>query len=195
VQKIKVETLPVGQLKANCYLVFDEEKRDCIIIDPGDAGDYIIRRITDLELTPKKIILTHGHFDHIQAALEIKLAYNIPVLMHRDDSFLLKSMQSSIKYFLHTDSDPAVSIDKYLKDKDLIKLNTHEFKIIHTPGHTPGSISVYNKSSGIIFVGDLVFKNGLVGRADFKYSDKELLNTSIEKILKLPNKTIIFFFA
>jgi glyoxylase-like metal-dependent hydrolase (beta-lactamase superfamily II) len=181
--------LTVGQLQTNCYLVYNDQNQEAIIIDPGDDADYIMRVISDLEVKPVKIIATHGHFDHLLAASELKLAFKIPFLMHKNDEALLKWMRKSCQYFCGFDPGPAPKIDEYLEDK--LKIQNEKFKIIFTPGHTPGGVTLYNKTQNIAFVGDTVFKDG-IGRYDFPYSDKEELFKSIQKILKLPKETIIY---
>jgi glyoxylase-like metal-dependent hydrolase (beta-lactamase superfamily II) len=199
---IKLKRLVVGQLKTNCYLVFDDESKAAIIIDPGDDGDYIIRKISDLGLIPQKIIATHGHFDHILAATELQLAYGIPFLLHKKDEFLLSRMGNSAKHFLGVKTDPAPVVDHYLTEGEKVKIRNFQPKaghpldekleIIETPGHTPGSISLYDKLSKFAFVGDLFFADGSLGRSDFKYSDKDALSKSIKKVLKLDDNTIIY---
>jgi glyoxylase-like metal-dependent hydrolase (beta-lactamase superfamily II) len=187
---LKIKTLPVGQLATNCYLIFDDKTPgEAIIIDPGGDVDYIMRVISDLEIKPVKIIATHGHFDHILAVKELKLNYKIPFLMHKNDEVLLKWIRKSCQYFCGFDPGPAPKIDEYL-DKNL-KIGSLSFEVIETPGHTPGSVTLYNKLKNIAFVGDTVFKDG-IGRYDFPYSDKEKLFKSIHKILKLPKETIIY---
>ncbi len=190
---MKIITLKVGQLKTNCYLVFDEKTKECLIIDPGDDADYIMRIISDEELKPVKIIATHGHFDHVLAVTELKLAYNIPFLMHKDDEFLLARMNSSAKYFLGIESKvPAPKVDKYLNDKHKLTINHYSLTILHTPGHTPGCITLHSAIHSVAFVGDLVFAEGAVGRTDFSYSSHADLQKSIEKILKLPDDTKLY---
>lgn len=169
-----VETLVVGQMATNCYLV------DGIIIDPGDDAEYIMSHV---KTEPSMIIATHGHFDHIMAALALQLAYNIPFLMHEKDAFLLQNMRASAKHFLNIDADPPPSIIKFIKDGDKIG----DFRVLHTPGHTPGSISLAGK--GIVFTGDTIFADGLVGRTDFSYSEPLKLASSMSKILSFPKTT------
>lgn len=187
---IKVRKLEVGQLRTNCYLVIED--RSCQIIDPGDDADYITRIITDEDATPTVLIATHGHYDHILAATELKLAYNIPYLMHKADKFLLSKMASSAKHFSGVNADPPPEVDKYIEDGDVLKIENCKLKIMETPGHTPGSVTLYSRSGNIAFVGDLIFEKGGVGRIDFSYSDEEKLKESIDNILKLPDETIIY---
>ena len=194
---MKIEKLIVGQLQTNCYLVIairqlaeKQSRRECLIIDPGDDADYIISRIRDLEVKPIGIVATHGHFDHLLAATELKLAFNIPFYLHKADLPILKRTQPTAKYFTGLEVDPPPEVDCYLKEGHFIKVGGIKIKVMETPGHTPGSISLYIK--GKIFVGDLLFAGGGVGRTDLQGGDAKLLDASIKKILKLPKNTIIY---
>jgi hydroxyacylglutathione hydrolase len=173
-----IETLVVGQMATNCYLV------NGIIIDPGDDAEYII---SHCKTKPVTIVATHGHFDHILAAYALQLAYNIPFIMHEADAFLLQTMQSSAKHFLHITTDPPPKITKYIEGGDTIG----DFTVMHTPGHTPGSICLYSKKENVLFSGDTIFAGGAVGRTDHTYSDPLALSQSIQKILSLPPETKI----
>ncbi len=208
----KVLRLPVGQLATNCYLVI--AGKEALIIDPGDDADYIQRILNDEEVSLSKIIATHAHYDHILAVTELKLAYKVPFMMHQKDEFLLKEMARSAKYFSNIQTDAAPKVNEYLKDGMYIKIGHRsgrvfseprgslnqrsglegncKLKIIHTPGHTPGSISLYDKKNKALFVGDLIFAQGGVGRTDFRYSSIQNLTKSIESVLKLPDNTIVY---
>lgn len=186
---MEVQSLIVGQLQTNCYLVFDPKTRETLIIDPGDDGDYIIRKIRDLELKPTMILVTHGHFDHVLAVTELKLAFNIPLLMHKDDLPILKRVQKTTKYFTGSQTDPPTMPDKFIKDGDLITFGKEKLKVIAAPGHTPGGVAFYG--SGNLFSGDTLFADGF-GRTDFSYASKADLEKSITKILKLPKNTVVY---
>lgn len=183
---LKIITLVVGQMQENCYLVYDSKSLNTVIIDPGDDADYIERIIADNKLIPKLIIATHGHFDHIMAVMELRLAYNIPFKIHKNDEFLVKNMQSSAKHFLGITTDPPPIIDGFLNPKSGIKIDSIQLETIETPGHTPGSCCFYLKKENILFTGDLLFADGGVGRTDFSYSDAEKLKKSIKKVFSLP---------
>ncbi|OGM33042.1 hypothetical protein A2803_02910 [Candidatus Woesebacteria bacterium RIFCSPHIGHO2_01_FULL_44_21] len=185
-----IKKLIVGSMRSNCYIVSDQS--EALIIDPGDDADYIIRTIEEQELTPKAIIATHGHFDHVLAALELKLAYAIPFYMHKADEFLLKRMASSARHFINYDPGPPPEVDIYLKDNSILKINNFKFKIISSPGHTPGSVCLYFKKEKALFVGDLIFADGTFGRTDHIYSNKEELARSVAKIMKFPRNTIVY---
>ncbi len=174
-----IETLVVGQMATNCYIV------DGIIIDPGDDAEYIISHI---KTKPTLIIATHGHFDHIMAARALQLAYAIPFVMHKADAFLVTTMRSSAKHFLGLSSvDPPPAVNKMIRDKDRIA----GFTVIHTPGHTPGSICLYSQKHNVVFTGDTIFASGAVGRTDHGYCDKTALSRSIKTIVSLPPRTIL----
>jgi hydroxyacylglutathione hydrolase len=189
---IRVEKLVVGQLQANCYLIYDDKTRECIIIDPGDEAEYIIQKITDLDLKPKFIVATHAHFDHVQAATELKLAYKIPFLIHAKDSLLLKHYRKSALHFTKVDPGPAPQPDSYLVENSKLEILNSKFEVIHTPGHTAGGICIYFPKEEILFSGDTIFANGEVGRTDYSYCSKTDLKKSINNLLKLPQQTIVY---
>ncbi|TAL80252.1 MAG: MBL fold metallo-hydrolase [Bacteroidetes bacterium] len=190
--KVEIISLSVGQLQTNCYIVFDKGNKKALIIDPGDDADFIQRKISDVRLLPVGICATHGHFDHIMGVTELRLAYQIPFYMCPKDIFLLQNLQSSVKYFLHIESDPILPPDKLLHEGSVIKVGSISFSILETPGHTPGSISLYSPSQKILFVGDLMFENGSIGRTDFSYGDYSKLIKSLHKILDHPAGTRVY---
>lgn len=187
-----VETLIVGQLSTNCYLFYDQDSGECFIIDPGDDADFIINRIKDLDLKPQLILATHGHFDHVLAITELKLAFNIPFYLNAKDAKILKRTQSTARYFIGIEPDPPAKIDKFLKEGQILKAGKLALKVIETPGHTNGSVCFYCQQKSLIFTGDLIFANGGYGRTDLKEGDFEKLQKSIKKILSLPLKTVIY---
>lgn len=190
---LKVERLVVGQMLTNCYLLYDNKSKEALIIDPGDDAEYIENKINDLGLTPKAIIVTHGHFDHILASEELRLIYKIPLLINQKDEFLLRSAAKSYEYFLKQKRDLSITKPSgYLKDNEIIKLGNDKITVIETSGHTPGSLCLFIKELGIIFTGDTLFAEGYVGRTDFKYSDKKELHESINKISKLGTDIVCY---
>ena len=186
---MEIESLRVGQLETNCYLVFCPKTKEAVIIDPGDAGDFISQKILDLKLKPKLILATHGHFDHILAVTELKLAFNIPFLMHKDDLFLLKRVKRTAEYFLGYPVDLPPAVDQYLTKREVVTFGEEKLKVIETPGHTPGGVSLFAK--GVLFSGDTLFCQG-VGRTDFSYCSYKDLMKSLQKLFKLPGKTVVY---
>jgi hydroxyacylglutathione hydrolase len=181
--------LPVGQMRTNCYLVYDAKTRECLIIDPGDDADYIVSKISELGLFPQKIVATHGHFDHIMAVNELKLAYKIPFLLNKKDEVLLKWMRKSAVHFIKVDPGPPPIVDQFIEDEEIIGWG---LRVIETPGHTPGGICLYSIKEKVLFSGDTLFAEGHVGRSDFAYCNKEDLKRSVKKILGLPKEVKIF---
>jgi len=186
---MKIKILTVGQLDTNCYLVWCEKTLETIIIDPGDEGNYISEKILAYKLKPVTLVATHGHFDHVLAATELKLAFNIPFYMHKKDLFILQRTQKTTKHFIHFRPDPPPKVDIFLKDKDCLHFGKETLQIIHTPGHTPGSICFYSKK--VLFSGDTLFANG-IGRTDLSYSNFKSLLSSIKVLSKLPPNTQVY---
>lgn len=182
--------LRVGQLSTNCYLL--SSKSQVGIVDPGDDGEYITAQIQKLELFPVWVAATHGHFDHVLAALTLALTYKIPFFIHPKDEFLLKDAHKSALHFTGAKVEPFIIKPDFVNDGNVLKVGNVNLKVIETPGHTPGSICLYSKSEKVLFCGDLVFENGGVGRTDFSYSSEKDLRDSIKKISKLPKDSIIY---
>jgi len=183
---MEIKTLSVGQLQANCYLIWDKLSSECFIIDPGDDADFISSQVLELKLKPKAILLTHGHYDHCLACLELKLNFPVPIYLNPKDNFLYQNATKSASRWSTTQAlkqPPTLPFPKELK------LGDDSIKVIPIPGHTPGSVCFY--SSPHLFVGDTIFENG-VGRTDFSYSSSIDLKKSIKHIYTFPDETLIY---
>lgn len=187
----EIVKIPVGIMAANCYLVVEKSSKKTLIIDPGDAPEYIKEVISKESLKPEVIVATHGHFDHIMGVLDLELSFKIPFLANNKDLFLIERMGESAKYFLSIDPGPAPKPVMYLKDGQMVTVGDVGFKVIETPGHTPGSICLYHRKQNSLFTGDTLFTNGGVGRTDFSYSNHADLIASIKKLLTLADSTTI----
>ncbi len=185
-----VKTLVVGDLETNCYLVSDSATNETIIIDPGDDADYITEAITNEKLKPATIVLTHGHFDHVLGCLELKLNFGVPILLHQNDLKLYNSANRSAHHWLKKKSLKVPPIDHFLKENDEIDFGSEKLTIIETPGHTPGSVCLYDGAK-YLFSGDTLFKDG-VGRTDFSYSRPLQLTKSLDKLFKLPGNIVVY---
>lgn len=190
---LKYEKLVLGELSTNCYLVWESESKEAVIIDPADLGVEISQEIQRLKLIPKVILATHGHFDHLLGAMELKLIFNIPLAISAKDEFLLRRQRVTAKHFLGYDTKVPdfVSIDIDLDKNNFVNLGRDRLKVIKTPGHTPGGVCFYSGETKIIFCGDLMFEGGFVGSTEHAYSSIKDLKESIGKILKLPKNTEI----
>lgn len=186
---MNIKCLVVGQLQANCYLVWDQGSGEGVIIDPGDEGDFILQKISDLGFLPRMVLATHGHFDHILAATEIKLALGIPLYLHKADKEIFGRSEDSCLHFTGMKPDPLLPINNNLIANQVLRFGKENLSVIETPGHTPGSVCFY--ANGYLFSGDTLFKDG-VGRTDFSYGSARAMQKSLKKIFKLPPSTIIY---
>jgi glyoxylase-like metal-dependent hydrolase (beta-lactamase superfamily II) len=156
-----LKRLPVGPLGANCYIAGDEKEKTGMVIDPGGDAGKIISEIGNLGLKIGKIVLTHGHGDHIGAANELKEATGAEIAIHGDDVAVMKDKGFYEMFWL--DYKPVNQPDMLLKEGDVLAVGGLKFKVIHTPGHSRGSICLLGE--GVLFSGDTLF-NGSIGRTD-----------------------------
>jgi hydroxyacylglutathione hydrolase len=185
---VEVHTLIVGALRTNCYVL--ESRGESIIVDPGDEGERILRLVNDLGTRTTRIIATHTHFDHVLAVGTVRKTLNVPFLIHIDDLSLLESMQSRVRQFIGFEVPPPPSVDGFLKDGEILTLGNEKIRILHTPGHSPGSISI--SIGDAIFTGDALF-NQSIGRTDLPGGDlRTLLHSIREKLFKLDDETTVY---
>lgn len=180
-----IETFKLGALDTNCYLLWQENKTEAVIIDPADDGDFLNEELLHRGLQLKTIVLTHGHFDHCLGLLSLASAWQVPIAMHFADQFLLQQAQASAKHWLKITCDPVPPANLDLEKIKNISLVDQEFEIIHTPGHTPGSICLLDRENKILFSGDTIFANNNLGRTDFAYSNRQAMNKSLKKLSDL----------
>ena len=181
-------SLIVGPLETNCYLVYCQQTLECAVVDPGAEACNIIRLIAEKELKPRLILNTHGHVDHIGANKDIKERYDIPLFIHSADSPMLESvLQSEMGMFLGAKDSPPPN--HFLDDEEKIKIGKSHLKVIHTPGHSPGSVSFLG--DGFLLSGDTLFFGG-VGRTDLPGGSwQEMVNSIRNKILTMPEEMIV----
>lgn len=183
------EGMAVGSYYANCYIVGSDSTKEAAIIDPGADFNRIDKRIIELGLKPKIIILTHAHGDHIGAVTDFVNKYGTKVYIHKEDAEMLRDGSKNFTKAL-TGKSISIIADVELKDNDEIKLGDLNFEIIHTPGHTRGGICI--KVGNIMMTGDTLF-NKSIGRTDFPGgSFDEIINSIKEKIFKYNDDTIIY---
>lgn len=187
---MKWKQFPLGSLQTNCYCLYHE--KHCIIIDPSGDGDFLISWLDKNELKPLAIFLTHAHFDHIGALDDLKRKYEIPVYLHYNEKDWLKdpALNGSLLFL----PQPIVcthSADYLIKGGEKLIIQDFILEIFETPGHSPGSISIYCKSENILVSGDVLFQ-GSIGRTDLPGgNDQQLMETIRKKILVLPKNTLV----
>ncbi len=188
---MKLQTIVVGPFAVNCYLYWNEERQEGIIIDPGADKDQIIESVKNADFSPKAIFLTHGHGDHIAAVKDIKENYDIPLYIGAGEEELLSNPSANVSAYF---DQPIVSppADVSLADEDLVSIGSVEFLVLATPGHSPGGVCYLDQKEGILFTGDTLFA-GSIGRTDFPgCSTEKLLDSINKKIMKLPDEIICF---
>jgi len=187
-----VKALVVGPFASNCFIVGSEATKEGMIIDPGADPKTILNAVRDLGLSVVLIIATHNHIDHVGALRPVKDATNAPYAVHEEDSkeampamfgrMLGLVMGSSLK------SPPKP--DRLLKDEDMIEVGDLKFEVLHTPGHSPGGISL--SGNGVVFSGDTLFNLG-IGRTDIPGGDYgKLMESIITRLMVLPDSTIVY---
>jgi glyoxylase-like metal-dependent hydrolase (beta-lactamase superfamily II) len=181
--------MPVGPLQANCYIVGCEQSHQAAVIDPGGDADRILMALAKEKLTLSVIINTHGHFDHVGANKPLKDATGADLMIHPLDAPMLEHLAgSAAAWGLRAENSPEP--DRLLEEGDVVECGTIRFNVLHTPGHTPGGISLH--ADNALFVGDTLFA-GSIGRTDFPGGDYDTLIRNIQtKLFALPDDTRVY---
>lgn len=183
--------IPLGPLQTNCYVLFNENK-EAVIFDPGGHGDVLNAWLSDNNLQPLAVLLTHAHFDHIGAVEDVRQKWNIPVYLHESEQdWLTDPEKNGSSRFLGDATIKAEPADVFITKESELNIGSFHFTLFHTPGHSPGSISFYHKETKTVFSGDVLFESG-IGRTDLPGGDYETLITSInEALMPLPEETSV----
>ena len=179
-------SLEVGELETNCYLFFDEAGRRCLVIDPGAEAERILALIAAEKLLPQAVVLTHAHPDHLEAAATVTGHFRIPLWVHEADEKLLRSPAGRNLAAMFGVEPPTVG--RLLHDGDRLEAGSLELEVVHSPGHSPGSILLHG--AGLLFTGDTLFR-GDVGRTDLPGGSEEELRCSLDRIRQFPPSTIL----
>jgi hydroxyacylglutathione hydrolase len=184
------EILPVGMLACNCSVFGDEQTREAIVVDPGDDIARVLEVVARHGLTVKAIVITHAHIDHIGGAAKLKQATGAPVYMNENDA-ALQAMMDMQAAWLGVRTPDSVEIDTAAKDGDRLDIGATGFLVLHTPGHTQGSISLWIPSEKKLVAGDTLFRDS-IGRTDLPGGDgRQILQSIHEKLLTLPEETVV----
>lgn len=180
---------PIGMVGSNTYLLYDEEQKDGAIIDPGGETKPLLQEIEKSEITVRYLLNTHGHFDHIAANAQLQSTFDVPLGIHPADRDLLLDGGGAPWFGLAYVPSPRPNID--LTEDTVLDLGRLRIEVLHTPGHTPGSVCLYVPAENALFTGDTLFANS-VGRTDLPGGNAHQLTESLRKLLSLPRETTIY---
>lgn len=183
-----LESFPVGPLACNCTILGDEEAREAIVIDPGDEVGRIHRRLSELGLKLEQILVTHAHIDHVGGALKLKRLTGAPILLNESDLPLLKMMEAQAAW-LGMPTPETAPPDENLKDGQVVGLESYPAQVLHTPGHTQGSVCLHFVPLKLVIAGDTLFA-GSIGRTDLPGGDfGQIIDSIHSRLLALPDET------
>ena len=184
------EILPVGPLQCNCSIVGDESSREAIVIDPGDEISAILDVIKKHKLTVKQIVVTHAHIDHVGGAMKLKQATGAPILLNENDSALLAMLDVQASWLgMRPPGD--VAIDQNVAEGDVVQAGSLQAQVMHTPGHTEGSICLLFAPQKVLIAGDTLFA-GSIGRTDLPGGNyKKIIDSLQGKLLSLADETLV----
>lgn len=183
-----IRTIQVGELRTNCYIVASEKTREAVIIDPGDEAEKIIDVIEKEKFRPILIVNTHAHPDHVGANFDLAKKYGISAALGEDGYKLIEDFKNYFEEFSGLKIKD-LSIEKLLKDSNVIEIGEIKLNVIKTPGHSKGSICLYGE--GVLFSGDTLFA-GTYGRTDIPGGSEEEILGSIARLMELPDDTIVY---
>ncbi len=184
------EIIPVGPLQCNCSIIGDEISREAIVIDPGDDIDLVLSLIQKHKFQVKQIVITHAHIDHVGGAMKLRAATGAPILLNKDDDALLRILDVQASW-IGVANPGRVEIDQNLKDGDTVIAGALNATVIHTPGHTEGSVCLYFPDQAKLIAGDTLFA-GSIGRTDLPGGSYEKIIVSLnDKLMALPDDTVV----
>lgn len=189
-RQLRIITKVIGAVSTNCYFLMNMITKEAIIIDPADHSNVIENVILTHGLKPKAILLTHGHFDHILAANQIKEKYQIPIIACEQEKFLLENSELNLSTAFG--GSTTLQADQYVADGSVLEIAGFSIKVIHTPGHTEGSACYYIETEDVLISGDTLFCES-VGRTDFPTgSTSQIIRSIKEKLFILPDSTVVY---
>jgi hydroxyacylglutathione hydrolase len=184
------EILPVGPLQCNCSIIGDEASHEAMVIDPGDDIADVLAIIEEHKLKVKQIVITHAHIDHVGGAMKLRAVTGAPILLNHNDYTLLKMLDLQADW-VGMQSPGKVEIDHSLNEQDAVKAGALTANVMHTPGHTEGSICLYFPAEKKLIAGDTLFA-GSIGRTDLPGGSFEKIMRSLhDKLLMLPDETAV----
>jgi glyoxylase-like metal-dependent hydrolase (beta-lactamase superfamily II) len=184
------KVMPVGPLQCNCSIVGDESTHEAMVIDPGDEIEDIIAIVEQHGLKVKQIVITHAHIDHVGGAMKLKQRTGAPILLNQNDQALLKMIDTQAAW-VGMRPPGKIAVDQSVGDADRLKVGALEATVMHTPGHTEGSICLYFPAEQKLIAGDTLFA-GSIGRTDLPGGSYEKIMDSLKgRVLALPDETVV----
>lgn len=184
------EILPVGPLQCNCSIVGDENTREAMVIDPGDDIDDVLELVRKHNLQVKQIIITHAHIDHVGGAMKLRVATGAPILLNQNDYALLKLLDVQAAW-IGVPSPGKIEIDRSITTGETVSAGSHTAQVLHTPGHTEGSICLYFEPEKKLIAADTLFARS-IGRTDLPGGDmKKIMRSLHNTVMALPDETIV----
>jgi glyoxylase-like metal-dependent hydrolase (beta-lactamase superfamily II) len=184
------EIIPVGPLRCNCSIIGDGTTREAMVIDPGDEVDDVLALVRKHNLQVKQIVITHAHIDHVGGAMKLRAATGAPILLNQNDYALLKMLDVQAAW-IGVPTPGKVEIDRSVTTGEAVSAGVHTAQILHTPGHTEGSICLYFAPEKKLIAGDTLFA-GSIGRTDLPGGDlKKIMRSLLDTVLALPDDTVV----
>lgn len=183
--KMRINHYVVGMVQTNCYIVFNDETKECFIIDPGASGKQLAEKIRQDNLTPVAVLLTHGHFDHAGGAADLAEEFGIKIYAHEAEADTLHDPQKNVSWMVG--AKETYDADVFLQDEEVIAFAGFEVKVLYTPGHTEGGCCYYIADERVLFSGDTLFAQS-VGRTDFPGGSMSQIVRSIQEKLMTLNE-------
>ncbi len=184
------EVLPVGLLQCNCSVIGDEASREAMVIDPGDQIEDVLKVVRKHGLQVKQIVITHAHIDHVGGAMKLRRLTGAPILLNQNDYALLRMLDVQAGW-IGMEPPEAVQIDHDLADGDTLRAGSLNASVLHTPGHTEGSVCLYFPAQSKLIAGDTLFA-GSIGRTDLPGgSFEKILRSLHQRVLALPDETVV----
>lgn len=188
---LKVEKFVLGAVRTNTYIAYDEDTKEAVIVDPADKASYIKTQVEDRKLKVKAILLTHGHFDHIMAVKYLRDELKVPVIAHSSEKQILNSDQANLSSVVGGNGI-SIDADNYVEDNEVLECIGQKIKVIHTPGHTVGSVCYFFEDELVLFSGDTLFRESM-GRTDFPTGNISSMQHSLKEVLaKLDDKVTVY---
>lgn len=189
---MKIIVIPVTPYEQNCSLIICEETKKAAIVDPGGDQEKILKVVAEQGVTVDKVILTHGHLDHVGGTEGVASELNVPIIgPEKEDLFWLEQLEAQSQHFGFPNTD-SFTPTAWLEENEIVNVGNIKLKVLHIPGHTPGHIALLDTQSKQVIVGDILF-NGGIGRFDFPRGNRQqLLNGIKQKLLTLDGETVVY---